>query len=249
VSSAHLTVSEFGTRCRVRRRGVERIRGSDRWNLSSSPPCGRAVRGSMKFSKKIRAVEISGRDPRVFVITVASPVDQVLRVTTMETETNDLIDFVFDMAVRKLDWSGDDGRAVEMSIGMVGTEKFGMEGIVNTAVDHRGWKVEAICDSIDTGRNGKGTAKLGHEFARTGIRVGSYMTCRKEDKVANSEVAGAAMAIGLSGCVLVCANNGSVSSIDCGMNVLNKVGSSGVGRRNHTERGAVGFQAICEIKW
>jgi hypothetical protein len=34
VSSAHLTVSEFGTRCRVRRGGVERIRGSDRWNLS-----------------------------------------------------------------------------------------------------------------------------------------------------------------------------------------------------------------------
>jgi hypothetical protein len=36
VSSAHLTVSEFGTRCRVRRGGVERIRGSDRWNLSDS---------------------------------------------------------------------------------------------------------------------------------------------------------------------------------------------------------------------
>jgi hypothetical protein len=43
----------------------------DRWNLSSSPPCGRAVRGSMKIGKEFRAGEVNGRYPRVFMVTVA----------------------------------------------------------------------------------------------------------------------------------------------------------------------------------
>ena len=47
----------------------------DRWNLSSSPPCGRAVRGSMKVSKEFRADEVNGRYLRVFVVTIAFPVD------------------------------------------------------------------------------------------------------------------------------------------------------------------------------
>jgi hypothetical protein len=37
----------------------------DRWNLSSYTPCGRAVRGSMKVGKEIRASEVNGRYPRV----------------------------------------------------------------------------------------------------------------------------------------------------------------------------------------
>jgi hypothetical protein len=47
----------------------------DRRNLSSSHPCGRAVRGSMKVSKEFRAGDLNGRYPRVFVVTIAFPVD------------------------------------------------------------------------------------------------------------------------------------------------------------------------------
>jgi hypothetical protein len=47
----------------------------DRWNLSSSPPCRRAVRGSMKFGKEIREAEVNGRYPRVFVVTIAFKMD------------------------------------------------------------------------------------------------------------------------------------------------------------------------------
>jgi hypothetical protein len=47
----------------------------DRLKLSSSPPCGRAVRGSMKLCKEIRAAEVNGRYPRVFVVTIAFPMD------------------------------------------------------------------------------------------------------------------------------------------------------------------------------
>jgi hypothetical protein len=47
----------------------------DRWNLSSYPPCGRAVRGSMKFGMEIRTAEVNGRYPRVVVVTIAFPMD------------------------------------------------------------------------------------------------------------------------------------------------------------------------------
>ena len=47
----------------------------DRWNLSSFPPCGRAVLGSMKVSKEFRAAKVDSGYPRVFVVTIAFPVD------------------------------------------------------------------------------------------------------------------------------------------------------------------------------
>jgi hypothetical protein len=47
----------------------------DRWNLSSFPPCRRAVRGSTKFGKEIREADISSTYPRVFVVTIAFPMD------------------------------------------------------------------------------------------------------------------------------------------------------------------------------
>jgi hypothetical protein len=43
----------------------------ERWNPLSSPPCGRAVRGSMKVGKDIRASEVNSRNPRVFVVIIA----------------------------------------------------------------------------------------------------------------------------------------------------------------------------------
>jgi hypothetical protein len=60
----------------------------DRWNLSSSPSCGKAVRGSMKFGKKIRAAEVNGRFPRVGMVTIAFPVDEVLGLLAMEEVSN-----------------------------------------------------------------------------------------------------------------------------------------------------------------
>jgi hypothetical protein len=55
-----------------------RTLGDDRWSLSSSPSLVRAVRGSIEIIKEIRTVEICGGDPRVFVVTVTFPVNQVL---------------------------------------------------------------------------------------------------------------------------------------------------------------------------
>jgi len=78
---------------------VEAIRGGDRWDLSSSPPCGRAVRGSSKLREKIRAVEIGGRNPRVFVVAVAFPVNQVLWLASVEAESKKAVNFVFNMTV------------------------------------------------------------------------------------------------------------------------------------------------------
>jgi hypothetical protein len=47
----------------------------DRWNLSSSPPWGRVVLGSMKVSKEFRAAEVDSGYPRVFVVTIDFPVE------------------------------------------------------------------------------------------------------------------------------------------------------------------------------
>jgi hypothetical protein len=101
-----------------------RICGDDRWYLSSSPPLVRAVRGSIKTGKEIRAVEICGRDPRVLVIIIAFPVYQILWFTAMETGTNDVVHLIFCMAVRELYGWGDHWSTVELGIRMVGTEKF-----------------------------------------------------------------------------------------------------------------------------
>ena len=68
---------------------VEAVRGGDRWDLSSPPPCGRAVRGSIKLSEKIWAVEIA----------VAFPVNQVLWLASVEAESKKAVNFVFNMAV------------------------------------------------------------------------------------------------------------------------------------------------------
>jgi hypothetical protein len=62
----------------------------------------RAVRGSIKIGKEIRAVEICGRDPRVLVIVITFPVYQILWFTAMETGTDDVVDLIFGMAVREL---------------------------------------------------------------------------------------------------------------------------------------------------
>jgi hypothetical protein len=60
----------------------------DRWNLSSYTPCGRAVRGSMKVGKEIRAPEVNGRYPRVFMVFKAFPFDLILGLSAMEAVSN-----------------------------------------------------------------------------------------------------------------------------------------------------------------
>jgi hypothetical protein len=88
--------------------------------------------GSIKIGKEIRAVEVCGRDPRVLVIIITFPVYQILWFTAMETETNDVVHLIFCMAVRELYGWGDHWSTVELGVRMVRTEKFCVEGIVNT---------------------------------------------------------------------------------------------------------------------
>jgi hypothetical protein len=109
-----------------------RIRGDDRWYLSSFPALVRAVRGSIKIGKEIRAVEVCGRDPRVLVIIITFPVYQILWFTAIKTGTNDVVNLIFSMAVREFSGWGDHWSTVELGIRMVGTEKFCVEGIVDT---------------------------------------------------------------------------------------------------------------------
>jgi hypothetical protein len=60
----------------------------DRSNLSSSPLYGRAVRGSMKVSKEFREGEVNGRYPRVFMVTIAFPVNKILGFLAIEAVSN-----------------------------------------------------------------------------------------------------------------------------------------------------------------
>jgi hypothetical protein len=110
-----------------------RIRGDDRWNLSSSPPLFRDVRCSIEIGKEIRAVEICGGDPRVLVIIITFPMDQILGLAAMEAETNDVVHLIFGMAVGKLYGRETHWSTLELCIRMVGAEKFCMKGIVDTA--------------------------------------------------------------------------------------------------------------------
>jgi hypothetical protein len=108
----------------------------DRWNLSSSLPCGRAVSGSMKVSKDFRAGEVNGRYPRVFAVTIAFPVDSIFGVPAMEAVSNYFFHLVFGMSVGEFNRRWGNWSAFKFNIRVIRTEKFWMERIVNTAGEH-----------------------------------------------------------------------------------------------------------------
>jgi hypothetical protein len=55
----------------------------DRRNLSTTLPCEIAVRGTMKFSKDVRAAEVNGGHPRFFMVTITLLVDEDLGFTAV----------------------------------------------------------------------------------------------------------------------------------------------------------------------
>jgi hypothetical protein len=67
--------------------------------------------------------------------------NQILRFPAMEAETDDFVNFIFNVAVRELHGQRGPGGALKARIRMVWTEKFGVEGIVNIAGYHRCGKI------------------------------------------------------------------------------------------------------------
>jgi hypothetical protein len=97
-------------------------------------------------------------------------------------------------------------------------------------------------------RNIKWTAELGREFAGTRIGIGNNIYVREEDEIAQCESGGSAMAIGLNCGVLICSDNRLLGCLDCGVDVLNKIGGGGVECRSQSRRGTSRFGTISEKK-
>jgi hypothetical protein len=130
--------------------------------LSSSPPRRQAVRGAMILSKEVRTVEVCGRNPRVLVVPVPFPANEVLWFAPETPVAKNLLDFILDMTVRELDGGWCRGAAGERRIGCVGTQKPGMESVVYTAGKKGLGEIQTECNIVDTPRDGKWATELGH---------------------------------------------------------------------------------------
>ena len=74
-------------------------------------------------------------------VTIAFPMNQILRFSAMEAKTNDFVNLIFKVAVGELHGHRGPEGALKSRIRVVWTENFCVEGIVNSAGDHRCGKI------------------------------------------------------------------------------------------------------------
>jgi hypothetical protein len=129
--------------------------------LSSSPLRGQAVRGAMILSKEVRTVEVRGRHPRVLVVPVPFPANEILGFAPETPVAKNVCDFILNMTVKELDGGWGRGAAGERRIGCVWTQKPGVESVVDTAGKKGLGDIQTECNLVDTPRDGKWAAEFG----------------------------------------------------------------------------------------
>jgi hypothetical protein len=155
-----------------------------------------------EIGQKVGTMEFCGGNPGVFIIRVPFPWNEILTCATKVSHQKYAFEFVFSVNVGKL-YGAVREAYVRKNNRLTGPKKPRLKGAVNTRQYEGLRAVQTIRDIVDTLRDGKRIAELGHKFSGAGDGVGGQMTGGKEDQVANLTGARASISIGLYDCGLV----------------------------------------------